>query len=991
MNRKTDTYETGAGRGFLWGSFRAKFVLVVGAAVVFDLALSGGVSIWNMQRLSRDARGEISEGLTQSTEQFLETYIEMTSGQADLLVERVHAELTVLAEGMQALIDNPQVKAELGDAIQANPALTSQLEYNEEGGWSQNTVGAPSAVSVWGYLLDDNLTPLPDTQTQIRDSKYLDLMGPALMSTTTPKLQVYYVGPKNASILRAAPYSEQAQTFDELYPGHNEGPNFWDFFFPGVYEGWQAWLADPGTRLVDSNIVMTEPYVDAITGILIVSFFHPLWEADRSDVAGMVAIDITLDQLTALVEDIALADTGFGFLAMSNGNVIAINETGQRTIGLIASDLGGQGVTGVARSIRDSAHPAIAEMELPTGSDVTIQHLLLEEDAADASYLVIQKQLRPNNLWNAEGIGQENMTLGFVVAEQEVYQLLSAIEGGIAGATSRIYNLQVAVLFVSLMIVFVAVYAISGRITSGLSSLAVAARRLEKKDYSVQVDIPTRDEVGKVGEAFNSMVREIRYHTENLENLVEERTHNLEVANQQIVSLNERLKSENLRLGAELDIAHRIQKMVLPRIGELDRISHLDIAGYMEPADEVGGDYYDVLHNGSRVKIGIGDVTGHGLESGVLMLMVQSVARALYEKGAVDSKNFLGTLNRAIYKNIERTGTDKHLTLAFIDYDDDGLVLTGQHEEVLIVREDASLERIDTMDLGFPVGLEYDIEPFVTARKVDFRPGDTLVLHTDGVTEAENQAGDFYGIERLCATVLANRDGSAQRVVDEIIRDLKEHIGTQKVFDDITLLVMKNRPQESLPTGKGQLGDTGWQRRTGDAGVIGAVGSGALRLNFFDGPLDLVWKHCDITADFLGSFYSVRSNELDVAANEIRHSVSYVVNEILENAIKFKSSGGIVIESSMRDGQFRLCISNTITKRAAARFQRVLSDLEGRNPSDLLIERIEANAADPESSASRLGLLTLMADYGVRLGWTFDEPDGDELVRLETHASLPLQ
>ena len=81
--------------------------------------------------------------------------------------------------------------------------------------------------------------------------------------------------------------------------------------------------------------------------------------------------------------------------------------------------------------------------------------------------------------------------------------------------------------------------------------------------------------------------------------------------------------------------------MVLPKIAELGNIPRIEIAGYMEPADEIGGDYYDVLQDGGRLKVGIGDVTGHGLESGVLMLMVQSVARALQEKGGDDPKEFL--------------------------------------------------------------------------------------------------------------------------------------------------------------------------------------------------------------------------------------------------------------------------------------------------------------------------------------------------------------
>ena len=135
---------------------------------------------------------------------------------------------------MQELIDHPEVKDRLGSAIQEQGELTTELVYNEAGGWSQNEPGAPSAISVWGYLLDENLEPLPATREEIRTSKYLDLMGPALMESGASKLQVYYVGPKNASILRATPYSDQASTFDELYPGHNEGPGFLGLLLPRV-------------------------------------------------------------------------------------------------------------------------------------------------------------------------------------------------------------------------------------------------------------------------------------------------------------------------------------------------------------------------------------------------------------------------------------------------------------------------------------------------------------------------------------------------------------------------------------------------------------------------------------------------------------------------------------------------------------------------------------------------------------------------------------
>ncbi|MEH2273327.1 MAG: SpoIIE family protein phosphatase [Nostoc sp.] len=107
-------------------------------------------------------------------------------------------------------------------------------------------------------------------------------------------------------------------------------------------------------------------------------------------------------------------------------------------------------------------------------------------------------------------------------------------------------------------------------------------------------------------------------------------------------------------MGAELEVTKRLQQMILPQPEELE-IEGLDIAGYMEPADEVGGDYYDVLHTDGVTTLGIGDVTGHGLESGILMVMTQTAVRTLKEIREYDSVKFLDALNRTIYKNVQRS------------------------------------------------------------------------------------------------------------------------------------------------------------------------------------------------------------------------------------------------------------------------------------------------------------------------------------------------
>ena len=159
----------------------------------------------------------------------------------------------------------------------------------------------------------------------------------------------------------------------------------------------------------------------------------------------------------------------------------------------------------------------------------------------------------------------------------------------------------------------------------------------------------------------------------------------------------------------------------------------------------------------------------------------------------MDPAKFLTDLNRAIFKNIERTRTDKHLTLSFLDYDGERLTISGQHEDMIIIRQDGKVERIDTGDLGLPVGLEPDIAPFIDTRQISFEKGDMVVLHTDGVTEAENSKGELFGFDRLLEDARRLHGGTAEEVVEGILDDLMAYIGTHKIHDDITLVVMRHR------------------------------------------------------------------------------------------------------------------------------------------------------------------------------------------------------
>lgn len=178
--------------------------------------------------------------------------------------------------------------------------------------------------------------------------------------------------------------------------------------------------------------------------------------------------------------------------------------------------------------------------------------------------------------------------------------------------------------------------------------------------------------------------------------------------------------------------------------------------------------------------------------------------------------------------------------------------------------------------------------------------------------------------------------------------------------------------------------------RFGEA--AGSNGPSAFQMGIVlsEGPLGVSWQHASATCEFLGDIFATHHARSGTDFNEARHSIIYLVNELLENAIKFRVPGDIELRGSLEDGNFEVTVVNRTSADTARQFQTLLEEITTRDPGDLLIERIEANAADENSSGSGLGILTLMNDYGARLGWEFSEAPTGGAVTLSTYASLTL-
>lgn len=772
--------------------FNTKFLLVTGVSVVLGAVLNVMVAQTGLVQLSARSRAEIEQGLTTATREYLTNHLNDKVKYTDYQLGHAEKDIETLSAIVQNMIDHDEDLDPVFREAAALPSLKDKLVYNKDSNWYENGADEPAVVAAWGYLGDKTTGTLkPETQALIDRTAILDLIMPAIASHGANKLQIYYVGPHETPIARLTPYIDIGKTLD-AYQGHNEN-NWYDFFYPGLYDGWQKWLAEPdGLKKRSSMITIIPPNEDAATGNLVITIFHPLWTKDRKGFAGSIGFDIALSEIVKVIKDVKLRETGFAFLAQSDGNLLAANDAGAIRLGLKTGEQSKQkqadgSLSIVKRLFKESTENEVKNLKLPDGTTVDYHEITLNNQP----HIIVLQPLRTLNAVVNGSIVPDQWTLGFVVPKEELYRSLDRAQATIEQTRTSITNSQVLITIGSLLIVMLGVYLVARRMTGALVALSEGATRMRQGDYGVRIEATTGDEIGQLTFAFNDMAAEIQAHTNNLEELVRARTVELEEANKEITSLNAQLAQENLRLGAELDVARRLQLMVLPPARELKEIPDLDIAGYMAPADEVGGDYYDVLRGNGVIKIGIGDVTGHGLESGVLMLMVQTAVRTLLASNETDPQRFLGIVNKVIYQNIQRINSDKNLTLSLMDYSDGKLMLTGQHEEVILVRKNGELERIDTTEFGIPVGMDEDITEFLSNIEIPLESGDVAVLFTDGVTEAERTDTAQYGVERLCEVVVEHHAKTSQEIKEAIIADVMAHIGTNKVYDDITVLVIK--------------------------------------------------------------------------------------------------------------------------------------------------------------------------------------------------------
>jgi sigma-B regulation protein RsbU (phosphoserine phosphatase) len=322
------------------------------------------------------------------------------------------------------------------------------------------------------------------------------------------------------------------------------------------------------------------------------------------------------------------------------------------------------------------------------------------------------------------------------------------------------------------------------RITYSVANLYKATQHINRGDFTHRIQVRERDQLATLQLAFNSM-------TESLERLIAE-------------------QKESERLQSELEIAHEVQAQLFPQAA--CGTSTLELYGICRPARIVSGDYYDFLSYGpDQVGIAVGDISGKGISAALLMATIHSAVRAYEQeqlvsvgmtaaygatsrRGAVEAPaappspaQMLWLLNRHLFQS---TQPEKYATLFLGFYDDVKHRLTysnAGHLPPIILSRSGSVRRLETG--GTVVGLFPDRD--YEEETVELYPGDIFIAFSDGMTEPENEFGEF-GEARLIETIAAYRDLPLARITEHAVSAIQDWIGSTEQPDDITLVLARH-------------------------------------------------------------------------------------------------------------------------------------------------------------------------------------------------------
>ncbi|MFW5735197.1 MAG: PP2C family protein-serine/threonine phosphatase, partial [Oceanidesulfovibrio sp.] len=351
-----------------------------------------------------------------------------------------------------------------------------------------------------------------------------------------------------------------------------------------------------------------------------------------------------------------------------------------------------------------------------------------------------------------------------ILVPQSIYM---SLPNRVHRSISGVMDLNLLVTGGATALILAAVFALAyfgvRRYTRPLLHIADAARRLGEGDFSVRLDMRLKDERDQLVRALNDMGPRMEDH---------------------------------LRLRHALAVAEEVQRNLLPNTAPL--LESFDIQGASIYCDETGGDYYDyipfVQDGRTATAVVVGDVSGHGVSSALLMATARALLRCLC---AVPGQGLtpalrVGLVNRLLCSDV--AGTGRFMTLFLLELDEaDSLVrwVRAGHDPALLYDPDADEFTLLEGD-GVAMGVLPDYEYTTYGTELD-ASGLVLALGTDGIWEARDASGAMYGKHRFREVIRAHARKDAAEIFDAVIRSLHEFMDGASFEDDVTLVIVKRR------------------------------------------------------------------------------------------------------------------------------------------------------------------------------------------------------
>ncbi len=501
---------------------------------------------------------------------------------------------------------------------------------------------------------------------------------------------------------------------------------------------------------IGSEINWSPPRKDIVTGKTVLTASVSIISKDGSNI-GVISTDVPLDTLLH----------GYNHLNVFSHNIFSVlakvetGTEGNKKVMVVAKELPAGNDHSMMKM--NMWMPSINQEQLVSSGSTTFDKFrtLLEQGK---SGVVSMPYKDVESIWAFSAPDKSGVALILILPHSDVVDPAQKAEASIHASINAqlkglVYILVCVVLLVTLLAFFM-----SRRFTKSILILAEGVKRISSGDFTAHVEVATADEVGELADNFNNMVPSLREHIE---------------------------------IKSALDVAMEVQTNLLPQKSPI--IDAFDIHGESRYCDELGGDYFDYIKpygDNDSICFAVGDVSGHGIQSAMLMGSARGYLRARMINDGELGK-IMTDVNRLIASDTYKTGQFMTMMMVELEPKTKRLRWVRAGHEPALIFDPITGDFIELIGDGLALGI-MDETSYGESQYDDFRSGQILILGTDGIWEASNEDGEFFGKQRLRDVIAIGKDNPAIEIVNSVLDAVQKFTGKKPQEDDLTIVVIKS-------------------------------------------------------------------------------------------------------------------------------------------------------------------------------------------------------